>query len=66
MNRPPRRPRGQSLIEYIVISAALAFFLFVPISDDVSAGASKTSIELLFDAVRAAYKNVSFSISLPA
>lgn len=65
MNRQPGRQGGQSLIEYIVICAALAFFLFVPISDDVSGGTSKTTVELLFDGLRTAYKNISHSISLP-
>ncbi len=65
MNRQASRQRGQSLMEYLVISAALAFFLFVPISDDASGDAPRTTAELLFDGLRAAYKNISHSISLP-
>ena len=57
--------RGQSAIEYIVLCGALAFVLFVPISDGVSGGASKTTIQLLFDGLGKAYKNFSRSISYP-
>lgn len=59
------RQRGQSAIEYVLLCAALAFVLFVPISDDVSGGASKTTIELLFDGFTKAYRNISRSISYP-
>lgn len=58
--------RGQSLIEYTVLCAALAFVLFVPITDDASDGVSKTTISLLFDGLNKAYKNISHAISYPA
>jgi hypothetical protein len=63
MSRP--RQRGQSLVEYVVLCGALAFVLFVPISDEVSGGESKTTIELVFDGFSKAYKKISRSISYP-
>lgn len=60
-----RRQRGQSAVEYVVVCAALSFVLFVPISDDASGGQSKTTIQLLLDALSKAYKNISSSISYP-
>ena len=59
------RQRGQSLVEYIILCGALAFILFVPISDDVSGGESKSTIQLVFDGFSKAYKKISHSISYP-
>lgn len=57
--------RGQSAFEYVVLCAALAFILFVPISDAGSGGAARTTVQLLFDGFSKMYKNVSRSISYP-
>ena len=66
MSTPPRHQRGQSMTEYVVICAVLAFVLFVPISDTASSGESKTTVELIFDGFRKAYKNFSYALSLPS
>lgn len=60
------RQRGQSTLEYAVVCAALAFALFVPITDTpASPGKARTTVQILFDGLRTAYKNISHSISLP-
>lgn len=61
----PRRPSGSSTVEYVIVSAALAFALFVPIQDGVSGAAAKTTVEVVFDTLHKGYRNFSHAISLP-
>lgn len=60
-----RRQRGHMMTEYVVVCAVLAFVLFVPIADSTSSGQSKTTVELVIDGFRQAYKKFSFALSLP-
>ena len=58
--------RGQSLAEYLILCAALAFALFVPITDTpASPGKARTTVEIIYDGFSTAYKNISLAISLP-
>lgn len=68
-HRPQRLHRlqtGQAMMEYGVVCAALAFALFVPIEGDAaSPDAARTAVQIVIDGFKMAYKNVSYSISLP-
>ncbi|WP_154369785.1 hypothetical protein [Duganella alba] len=59
------RPAGYSTVEYIVVCAALAFALFVPIADSASGGAPKTTVEVVLDLLQKGYQDFSHAISLP-
>lgn len=50
---------GQSLTEYVVVCAALAFALGVGMVDDQSV------LRQLLEALRTAYQKTSYAISLP-
>jgi len=67
-NRPARQ-RGQSLMEYVVVCAALALALFVPLpglGDTGGAGAPRTAVQILLDGFRDAYDRFSYALSLPS
>ena len=64
--KPPRlRQRGQSLMEYTVVCAALAVALFVPVPGADGPEGSRTTVQILLDGFRNAYQRFSFTISLP-
>lgn len=51
--------RGQSMIEYVILCAVLAFFLGINMIDDNSV------LFQLVTAFQTAYQNFSYAISLP-
>ena len=51
--------RGQSMFEYLLISAIFAFALGVGMVDSTS------PLRMFIDAFQTAYKNFSYAISLP-
>lgn len=60
------RQAGQSTIEYLVVCAALAFALFVPISGDAaSPDGARTTVQIVLNEFQQAYRNISHAISLP-
>lgn len=61
-----RAARGQSLLDYMLACAALAFALFVPLRDASSPDEPRTAVEIVLSAFKLAYERVSYSISLPA
>jgi len=66
--RPIRaaRQRGQSLMEYVVVCAALAVALFVPVPGDTGGGGTpRTAVQILLDGFHAAYDRFSYALSLP-
>ena len=64
--RRTQRQHGQAMLEYLVVCAALAFALFYPIRDDpASPDKAWTTVQIVLDAFKRAYQNVSHSISLP-
>lgn len=66
MINPSSRQRGQSMTEYVVACAVMAFVLFVPIAGDAaSPGGAKTTIELLLDGFKRGFQKFSYAISLP-
>lgn len=54
-----KRQRGQSMIEYVVVSAALAVALGVGLADDNSA------LWQMIQNFRLGYERFSFALSLP-
>lgn len=56
---------GHATIEYVVACAALAFALFVPITDSVSPDGARTTVQLVLGIFQTAYQNISHAISLP-
>ena len=64
--RGAQRQRGQGMLEYLVVCAALAFALFYPIRDDpASPDKARTTVQIALDAFQRAYQNISHAISLP-
>lgn len=58
--------RGQSMVEYLVVCAALIGALFVPIQDNpASPGSKRSTIQIILDGFHEAYQKISHSISLP-
>lgn len=55
----PQPPRGQALIEYAVVGAALIGAMFVLEFD------GRTAAQFLADAVRAFFQNMTYYLSLP-
>lgn len=63
---PSRRQRGQAMMEYGVVCAALAFALFYPIKGDAaSPDKARTTVQIVLDGFKTAYQKISHSISLP-
>lgn len=60
-----RAARGQSMIEFVVICAALVAALFVPVIDDVSGGRRLSTAQLLIDNLQQGYQRTSGALSLP-
>jgi hypothetical protein len=57
---------GQAALEYLVVCAALAFALFVPVQDDpASPDQARTTVQIVLDGFQTAYKKISYAISLP-
>jgi hypothetical protein len=66
--RPPhprRRPRGQALMEYVIVCVALALALFVPVPGDTGPQGPRTTVQILLDAFGSAYARFSHAVSLP-
>jgi hypothetical protein len=64
--RGTQRQRGQGMLEYLVVCAALAFALFYPIRDDpASPDKARTTVQIVLDGFKRAYQNISHAISLP-
>jgi hypothetical protein len=59
------RHGGHATMEYVVVCAALAFALFVPVSDSASPDGARTTVQLVLDIFHQAYLNISHAISLP-
>jgi hypothetical protein len=59
------RHGGHATMEYVVVCAALAFALFVPVTDAVSPDGARTTVQLVLDIFHQAYLNISHAISLP-
>ncbi|AKJ31669.1 hypothetical protein [Caldimonas brevitalea] len=57
--------RGQVLIEYVVLCAVFALFLFYPIQDAASPDAPRTAFGILIDTLKQAYERISFALSIP-
>lgn len=57
--------RGQAMIEYLVICAALGFALFYPIKDASSPDKARTAVEIVIQQFQLGFQNFSHSISLP-
>lgn len=63
---PSRRQGGQAMMESGVVCAALAFALFYPIKGDAaSPDKARTTVQIVVDGFKTAYKKFSHSISLP-
>ncbi len=60
-----KKQGGQSMMEYAVVCGALAFVLFYPISDAASPGEAKTTVQIVIDGFKLAYKKFSYAISIP-
>jgi predicted xylose isomerase-like sugar epimerase len=60
-----KKQAGQSMMEYAVVCGALAFVLFYPISDVASPGEAKTTVQIVIDGFKLAYKKFSYAISIP-
>jgi hypothetical protein len=63
MNRPctQRAQRGQTVVEYVVVAAAMVSALFVI---DVTTD-GKTAAQFLADSIRAFFRGLTYFISLP-
>lgn len=59
-HRRGRPPRGQTLMEYVVVCAALALVLGIGMADDESV------LRQFLEALRLAYQKFSFALSLPS
>lgn len=58
--------RGQAMMDYLVVCAAIAFALFCPIQDDpASPDKARTTAQIVLDSFKQAYQNISHAISLP-
>jgi hypothetical protein len=56
---PTRFATGQAMVEYLIVSAVLVLALGIGMADDSSV------LWQLIDAFHTAYRNFSYSISLP-
>jgi hypothetical protein len=62
---PPPAIRGQAMVEYVVVVAAITAALFVPIADDASEGTRLSAIQLLVRGFQTGYAKISSSLSAP-
>lgn len=61
-----QRQRGQAMLEYLVVCAALAFAFFYPIRDNpASPDKARTTVQIVLEGFQRAYQNISHAISLP-
>lgn len=60
------RQRGQSLMEYVIVCAALAIALFVPLPGSDDGAGARSALEILLDGFQKAYQRFTHSISLPS
>lgn len=61
-----QRRRGQAMLEYLVVCAALAFAIFYPIRDNpASPDKARTTVQIVLEGFQRAYQNISHAISLP-
>jgi hypothetical protein len=60
-----RRQHGQAMIEYVVVCAAIAMFLFVPIRDQSSPDRARTAAQILINGFQLAYQRISHALSIP-
>ena len=58
--RRGRPPRGQTLMEYLIVCAALALVLGIGMVDD------RSVLRQFLEALRLAYQKFSFALSLPS
>ncbi|TBO32923.1 hypothetical protein EYS42_07100 [Aquabacterium lacunae] len=59
------RQTGQSMVEFVVVAAALCTALFWPLPLNDGSGRSMSTIRLLISNFQAGYERTSASISLP-
>jgi hypothetical protein len=59
MSKTKKFQRGQSMVEYVVVSVALALTLGIGMRDEQSV------LRVFLEALRVAYERTSFSISQP-
>lgn len=59
------RIRGQAMVEYVVVVAAITAALFVPIVDDASNGTRLSAIQILVRGFQTGYAKISSSLSAP-
>ncbi|GAA0428254.1 hypothetical protein ACFOY5_16105 [Massilia aurea] len=60
------RQAGHTSLEYVIVCAALAFALFVPISGDAaSPEGARSTLKVVLDIFKQSYRDVSHAISLP-
>ncbi|MBC7699452.1 hypothetical protein [Aquabacterium sp.] len=62
---PLQRTRGQAMVEYMVVVAALTFALFYPITDASSPDQPRTTVQIMINGFRQAYENISAALSIP-
>jgi hypothetical protein len=60
------RFRGQSTVEYVVVCAALALALFVPLPGSGDGGPARSAVQILLDGFQKTYQRFTHSISLPS
>jgi hypothetical protein len=60
------RQSGHTSLEYVVVCAALAFALFVPIGGDAaSPDSARSALRIVLDIFKQSYRDISHAISLP-
>ena len=61
-----KRSSGHATMEYVVVCAALAFALFMPLGGDAaSPDSARTTVQIVLEIFQQAYRNISHAISLP-
>jgi hypothetical protein len=65
MRSAPRKRRGQSQVEYVLVCAALALALLVPVRDTASPDQPRSALGILIQGFRTAYEKFSYATSLP-
>jgi hypothetical protein len=59
MTSPERQQKGQSMVEFLIVAAALSAALFVPLPS------GQNSAQTLASAIKGSFQAFSFFISLP-